>query len=33
LQRRVEETAAKYCIAICGPNNLGMMNDYHRVAM
>jgi acetate---CoA ligase (ADP-forming) len=33
LQRRVEATAAKYGIAICGPNNLGMMNVHDRVAM
>jgi len=33
LQRRVEAGAAKYGIAICGPNNLGMMNVHDRVAM
>jgi acetate---CoA ligase (ADP-forming) len=33
LQRRIEATAAKYGIAICGPNNLGMMNVHDRVAM
>ena len=33
LQRRVEATAARYGIAICGPNNLGMMNVHDRVAM
>jgi acetyltransferase len=33
LQRRVEATAAKYGIAICGPNNLGIMNVHDRVAM
>jgi len=33
LQRRIEATAAEYGIAICGPNNLGMMNVHDRVAM
>lgn len=33
LQRRLEETAAKHGIAICGPNNLGMMNVHDRIAM
>ena len=33
LQRRVESIAAQYGIAICGPNNLGMMNVHDRVAM
>jgi len=33
LQRRLEATAAKYGIAICGPNNLGIMNVHDRVAM
>ena len=33
LQRRVEATAAKFGIAICGPNNLGIMNVHDRVAM
>jgi acyl-CoA synthetase (NDP forming) len=33
LQHRVESIAARYGIAICGPNNLGMMNVHDRVAM
>jgi acyl-CoA synthetase (NDP forming) len=33
LQRRLEAAAAKHDIAICGPNNLGMMNVHDRVAM
>lgn len=33
LQRRLEASAAKHGIAICGPNNLGMMNVHDRVAM
>ncbi|MGZ3284008.1 MAG: acetate--CoA ligase family protein [Xanthobacteraceae bacterium] len=33
LQRRVEETAARYGIVICGPNNLGLINVHDRVAM
>ena len=33
LQRRLEAAAAKHGIAICGPNNLGMMNVHDRVAM
>lgn len=33
LQRRIEASAAKYGIAICGPNNLGMINVHDRVAM
>jgi acyl-CoA synthetase (NDP forming) len=33
LQRRMEAAAAKHGIAICGPNNLGMMNVHDRVAM
>src|SRR5215475_5103698 len=33
LQRRLEASAAKYGIAICGPNNLGIMNVHDRVAM
>ena len=33
LQRRVEETAARHGIVICGPNNLGLINVHDRVAM
>ena len=33
LQRRVEATAAQYGMAICGPNNLGLINVHDRVAM
>jgi acyl-CoA synthetase (NDP forming) len=33
LQRRIEASAAKYGIAICGPNNLGLINVHDRVAM
>jgi acetyltransferase len=33
LQRRVEAIAARHRIAICGPNNLGMVNVHDRIAM
>lgn len=33
LQRRIQASAAKYGMAICGPNNLGMINVHDRVAM
>lgn len=33
LQRRVEVAAARYGIAVCGPNNLGMINVRDRVAL
>jgi acyl-CoA synthetase (NDP forming) len=33
LQRRLEAAAAKHGIAICGPNNLGMVNAHDRIAM
>jgi len=33
LQRRIQATAARYGMVICGPNNLGMINVHDRVAM
>ena len=33
LQRRVEVIAAEHEIAVCGPNNVGMINVHDRVAM
>jgi acyl-CoA synthetase (NDP forming) len=33
LQRRIQASAAKYGMAICGPNNLGLINVHDCVAM